>query len=39
MPAGSLLGSLDDDLALELGSVLRLPEVVEDCAMAEETRG
>ena len=41
MPAASLVGSLDEDpVALALGiRVLRLPEVVEDSAAAEETQG
>ena len=41
MPAASLAGSLDDDpVALALGiRVLRLPEIVEDGAAAEETQG
>jgi arginyl-tRNA synthetase len=40
-PADSLAGTLDDDpVAMGLGTrVLRLPEVVEDAAAAEETQG
>ncbi|MET1233016.1 MAG: arginine--tRNA ligase [Candidatus Limnocylindrales bacterium] len=40
-PAASLAGALDDDAqAMELGTrVLRLPEVVEDAASAQETQG
>ncbi len=41
MPAASLVGALDDDpAAVALGiRVLRLPEVIEDSAAAEETQG